>query len=321
MPTKMASRRPRSAWVRVFDREFEMTKGLESAVLKAASRVWAKLARMKGLVDIVNRINLQFDLDQYPKYFILRITYLCPWHALQIGARFKKETQMDEVIRASVAMMKASRFPDDPEYYRDYQSDDGLSWRICMISRAKLPTRFGDFEIYGFHDSRGGLEHTAIVRGQIRGLHDIPVRVHSECHTGDIFGSLRCDCRDQLEAALTYIGACEAGALLYLRQEGRGIGLLNKIQAYNLQDQGRDTVEANEDLGLPAEAREYQAAAAMLSLLGLGSIALMTNNPAKLSALSAAGILISRRIPIVTKPNAHNSRYLTTKKLRMGHLY
>jgi GTP cyclohydrolase II len=218
-------------------------------------------------------------------------------------------------------MMKASRFPDDPEHYRDYQSEDGCTWRISMISRARLPTRFGDFSIYGFHDSRGNLEHTAIVRGEVAGLHDIPVRVHSECHTGDIFGSLCCDCRDQLEAALSYIGSRDAGAVLYMRQEGRGIGLLNKIQAYNLQDQGRDTVEANEDLGLPVEAREYQAAAAMLELLGIGSIALMTNNPAKIAALSDAGILISRRIPVIIKPNIHNSRYLKTKKVRMGHLY
>lgn len=224
-------------------------------------------------------------------------------------------------MQAMEAMMKASRFPDDPDHHREYKSDDGRGWRITMISRAKLPTRFGDFSIYGFYDSRGGLEHTAMVRGSVEGLHDIPVRVHSECHTGDIFGSLRCDCRDQLEAALSYIASCDAGAVLYMRQEGRGIGLLNKIQAYNLQDQGRDTVEANEDLGLPVDAREYQAAAAMLDLLGIGSIALMTNNPSKMTALSNAGILISRRIPIVIEPNVYNSRYLITKKVRMGHIY
>jgi GTP cyclohydrolase II len=228
---------------------------------------------------------------------------------------------VDSAVQATMAMMKASRFPDDAEHYRDYQSEDGQSWRISLISRARLPTRFGDFSIFGFRDSRGNLEHTAIVRGDVNGMSDIPVRVHSECHTGDIFGSLRCDCRDQLEAALSYIGSRESGAVLYMRQEGRGIGLLNKIQAYNLQDQGRDTVEANEDLGLPADAREYQSAAAMLDLLGIGSIALMTNNPAKITALSDAGIRISSRIPIVIEPNVHNSRYLTTKKVRMGHLY
>jgi GTP cyclohydrolase II len=243
------------------------------------------------------------------------------WHSSPGQESVQKGATVDSAVQATVAMMKASRFPDDAEHYRDYQSEDGRTWRISMISRAKLPTRFGDFSIYGFHDSRGKPGTHCHRARRSEGLHDIPVRVHSECHTGDIFGSLRCDCRDQLEAALSYIGSRDAGAVLYMRQEGRGIGLLNKIQAYNLQDQGRDTVEANEDLGLPAEAREYQSAAAMLDLLGIGSIALMTNNPAKLTALSDAGILISRRIPIVIEPNVHNSRYLITKKVRMGHLY
>jgi len=268
-----------------------------------------------------HRINLHIDLDKHSEYFILVSVVSCFGRQVRVKKCLKKETTVDAAAQSTVALIKAPRFPDDSEHTKDYQSSDGRSWRISMVSRANLPTIFGDFSIYGFHDSRGGLEHTAMVRGAVKGQHDIPVRVHSECHTGDIFGSLRCDCRDQLQAALSYIGSCETGAVLYMRQEGRGIGLLNKIQAYNLQDQGRDTVQANEDLGLPAEARDYQAAAAMLMLLGIGSIALMTNNPTKLTELSQAGILISRRIPIVIEPNIHNSRYLATKKVRMGHLY
>ncbi|NCN04814.1 MAG: GTP cyclohydrolase II [Spirochaetales bacterium] len=189
-----------------------------------------------------------------------------------------------------------------------------------MISDALLPTRFGQFSIIGFLDTQGGREHTAIIRGDIRGAEDVPLRIHSECHTGDIFGSLRCDCRDQLEAALTYIGELDRGAVLYLRQEGRGIGLMAKIQAYRLQDHGRDTIQANEELGLPAEAREYGEAVAMMELLGIRSVALMTNNPAKMDGLSNLGFPISRRIPIIIEPNVHNARYLGTKRLSMGHL-
>lgn len=213
------------------------------------------------------------------------------------------------------------RFPESEAFYREYLDSSGVAWKITMVSKALLPTRFGDFTIYGFLDSQGEKEHTAVVRGDVAEGTEVPLRVHSECHTGDIFGSLRCDCRDQLEAALNYIGKQERGAVVYLRQEGRGIGLLNKIQAYNLQDQGLDTVEANLHLGLPAEAREYAGAAAIIDLLGIRSIALMTNNPAKISALTEAGVTIARRQSIVIEPNTHNVDYLSTKKLRMGHLF
>ena len=212
------------------------------------------------------------------------------------------------------------RFPEDSSFFHDYQTSSGETFRLSMISDALLPTRFGEFRIIGFFDTQGGREHTAIIRGNVQDAEEVPLRIHSECHTGDVFGSLRCDCRDQLESALTYIGKVDRGAVLYLRQEGRGIGLLNKIQAYRLQDHGRDTIQANEELGLPAEAREYGEAVAMMKLLGIQSVALMTNNPAKMDGLSKLGFPISRRIPVVIEPNPHNARYLGTKRLSMGHL-
>jgi GTP cyclohydrolase II len=146
------------------------------------------------------------------------------------------------------------------------------------------------------------------------------VRIHSECHTGDVWGSLRCDCRQQLEASLHYVQEQECGVVIYLRQEGRGIGLLNKLRAYDLQDQGLDTVEANQQLGLPTDARTYEAAAAIIRLLGIRSVALMTNNPDKISGLSEAEIPISRRIPLVIRSNTYNQDYLQTKRERLGHL-
>ncbi len=192
--------------------------------------------------------------------------------------------------------------------------------RVRFVARAKLPTRFGDFEIWGFEDLENGKEHTAMVHGAVQGSRDCAVRIHSECHTGDVWGSLRCDCREQLEASLRYVQGQERGVVVYLRQEGRGIGLLNKLKAYNLQDQGLDTVDANRRLGLPADAREYRAAAEILRALGIDSVALLTNNPEKIDGLEREGISVSRRVPLVVASNGHNRRYLATKRERMGHL-
>lgn len=191
---------------------------------------------------------------------------------------------------------------------------------VSLVASSMLPTRYGDFRIFGFYDDRDEKEHTAIVRGDVAGREDVPVRVHSECHTGDVWGSLRCDCRDQLEAAIRYVAAREFGAVIYLKQEGRGIGLLNKIKAYQLQDLGLDTVEANEYLGYPAEARDYPVAARILELLDIRSIALLSNNPDKIAKLEQEGIRITRRVPIVIASNEHNHAYLETKRARMGHL-
>ena len=194
------------------------------------------------------------------------------------------------------------------------------SGEIELISKAKLPTRFGIFTIYGFLDHRDGKEHTAMVRGEVRGTESCPVRVHSECHTGDIWFSLRCDCREQLEASLNYVNSKGLGVIIYLRQEGRGIGLLNKLKAYDLQDQGLDTVDANNHLGLPTDARSYEAAAEIIRLLGIESVALITNNPEKIKGLRDNDVTVTDRIPVIIRSNLHNKRYLQTKMERLGHL-
>jgi GTP cyclohydrolase II len=182
-----------------------------------------------------------------------------------------------------------------------------------------MPSRFGTFRIVAFWNNRDAKEHVAIVHGDILGAQDVATRMHSECLTGDIMGSLRCDCRDQLELALRTIGSLDRGLLLYLRQEGRGIGLINKIRAYALQDQGLDTVEANLALGFRDDERDYAVAAHMLKSLGVKSIKLMTNNPNKMQQLGELGIDVSGRLPHVLPPNKHNQFYLETKANRSGH--
>jgi len=196
--------------------------------------------------------------------------------------------------------------------------NDKLSVRV--VAMAELPTRFGDFHIIAFENNRDGKEHVAITRGDVIGAHDVPVRLHSECLTGDALGSLRCDCRDQLEASLKAIGQMEKGIVLYLRQEGRGIGLTNKIRAYSLQDQGLDTVEANHALGFRDDERDYAVAAQMLHALKIDSVQLMTNNPKKINQLKQYGIRVSDRIPHIMRPNRHNRFYLETKAAKSGHL-
>ncbi len=192
---------------------------------------------------------------------------------------------------------------------------------VQLAAHARLPTRFGEFEIYGFYDAKHDKEHTAIVKGSVSGAEGLPLRVHSQCHTGDVFGSLRCDCREQLEWALRYIEKEGRGAVVYMKQEGRGIGLLNKIKAYRLQELGLDTVEANRYLGYPDDARDYAVAARIIGLLGIKSVALMTNNPDKVTKLEGTGLAITGRIPVVMPPNPHDAAYLETKRERMGHLY
>jgi GTP cyclohydrolase II len=184
---------------------------------------------------------------------------------------------------------------------------------------AALPSRFGDFRAVAFAPDPQGREHLALVRGDVRGASNVPVRVHSECLTGDVLGSLRCDCRDQLIASLEQLGKQPLGILLYMRQEGRGIGLTNKIRAYALQDRGHDTIDANHLLGFGDDQRDYGMAAQMLRALGVGSVDLMTNNPAKIRGLREHGIRIAARIPVVMAPNRHNAGYLATKQQRAGH--
>ena len=213
--------------------------------------------------------------------------------------------------------------PLDDLVVRDQNHDCGGFGihRICVKVEAvaDLPTRFGKFKLVAFWNNRDGKEHLALAHGDIMGAEDLPTRLHSECLTGDVMGSLRCDCRDQLEAGLRKLGSLDRGLLLYLRQEGRGIGLINKIRAYALQDRGLDTVEANIALGFRDDERDYAIAAHMLISLNVGSIRLMTNNPDKIRQLEQHGIKVAGRIPHVMPANEHNRFYLETKAKRSGH--
>jgi GTP cyclohydrolase II len=206
----------------------------------------------------------------------------------------------------------------DPEHACPGLGRDNICVRL--VAMAELPTRFGDFHIVAFENNRDGKEHVAITKGDVIGANDVPVRLHSECLTGDAIGSLRCDCRDQLEAALTTIGQMERGMVLYLRQEGRGIGLINKVRAYDLQDDGLDTVEANLALGFRDDERDYAVAAHMLMSLKIESIQLMTNNPKKIDQLTQYGIKVNGRVPHIMQPNDHNRFYLETKAAKSGHM-
>ena len=189
---------------------------------------------------------------------------------------------------------------------------------IRFVESSKLPTPWATFTLHGFTDD-AGKEHVALTLGDVASGDPVLVRVHSECLTGDALFSQRCDCGAQLEAALQRIAELGCGALLYLRQEGRGIGLMNKIRAYALQDQGADTVEANERLGFAADQRDYGACGVMLAHLGIRRVRLMTNNPRKVAALEGLGFEIVERIPLQTGRNAHNERYLATKAGKLGH--
>ena len=190
-----------------------------------------------------------------------------------------------------------------------------------FVASSKLPTPFGEFKLHGFEDSETGQEHVAITLGDVSGLSPVLCRVHSECLTGDALFSMRCDCGAQLQTALERISECGRGILLYLRQEGRGIGLLNKVRAYELQDQGADTVEANERLGFDADLRDYSICKNMFAHFRVKKILLMTNNPVKVTALTKLGIEIVDRLPLETGHNDHNARYLATKAGKLGHLF
>jgi 3,4-dihydroxy 2-butanone 4-phosphate synthase/GTP cyclohydrolase II len=190
---------------------------------------------------------------------------------------------------------------------------------VERVAEAKLPTAFGEFDVVGYRSLVDEKHHVALVKGEVAGRGDVLVRVHSECLTGDVFHSLRCDCGEQLESALAMIEEEGEGVLLYLAQEGRGIGLLNKLKAYRLQEEGMDTVEANLELGLPADLRDYGIGAQILADLGLSSIRILTNNPKKIRGLEGYGLSVSAQIPIEHAPNEHNERYMRTKARRMGH--
>jgi GTP cyclohydrolase II len=203
----------------------------------------------------------------------------------------------------------AARPVPDPEPQR----------RARLVAEARLPTRYGTFRVVAF-EADDGKEYGAVVKGDVAGHADVPVRLHSECFTGDVMGSVKCDCRDQLEAALEYIGEAERGAVVYLRQEGRGIGLANKIRAYALQDEGLDTVQANLALGFEDDERRYDVAADILAELGIESVQILTNNPNKIAGLGRFGIEVTGRIPLQVATRPENAFYLATKAEKSGHM-
>lgn len=198
--------------------------------------------------------------------------------------------------------------------------DRELCDNILLGTHAGLPTRYGSFRIHAFVCPFSGEEHVALTKGRVAGRENVLVRLHSECLTGDVFGSERCDCGEQLDAAMRRIARAPQGLLLYLAQEGRGIGIANKIAAYHLQDHGIDTVAANEILGFPADLRSYKCAACILRVLGVRSIRLMTNNPRKIEELEAYGVRVTERVPLEVAAKPTNIRYLKTKQQKMRHL-
>jgi 3,4-dihydroxy 2-butanone 4-phosphate synthase/GTP cyclohydrolase II len=191
---------------------------------------------------------------------------------------------------------------------------------VERIAIADMPTKYGPFSAHGYRSVIDGQQHVALVCGEVDGAKDVLVRVHSECLTGDVFGSFRCDCGEQLERAMSQIAQEGTGVLLYLAQEGRGIGLLNKLRAYELQEQGYDTVDANVHLGFPVDSRDYSVGYQILADLGLTSIRVLTNNPRKLEGLEGYGLTVTEQLPIEAEPNTFNAEYLRTKRERMGHI-
>ncbi len=263
----------------------------EGGVLRRAGHTEAAvdLARLSGLAPVAAVSELMHDDGTMMR--LPAIVEFARTHELAVG---------------TIADLIAYRLKHDPF--------------VSRIAKAKLPTRLGAFEIHGFKDELNDNEHLAVTLGTVDDGEPVLVRMHSECLTGDALHSLRCDCGAQRDAALELIAQEGRGVLVYLRQEGRGIGLLNKIRAYALQDDGADTVEANERLNFPADLRDYGIGAQMLHALGVRKLRLMTNNPRKIAALPGYGMEVTERVPLHAGENVHNARYLETKRDKLGHL-
>ncbi len=248
---------------------------------------------------------------------------------LAVLAGFRSAAVLSEIINenGSVSKIEELRRFSEEHNLKIISIADLVRYRhrheklVCCDSSAKIPTDFGEFVAYSYTSLLDSTQHVAFVKGDIKDQKEVLVRVHSECLTGDVLGSRRCDCGNQLSLALERIAKEGCGVLVYLRgHEGRGIGLKHKLRAYNLQDNGCDTVEANEELGLPVDSREYGVGAQILADLGITSMRLMTNNPAKYSGLSGYGLKIVKREPLFSKPTPENLKYLMTKQKKMGHL-
>lgn len=224
---------------------------------------------------------------------------------------------LDLIKFANEHNLKIITIKDLIEYRRKMDEKEILVERVV---ETKMPTRYGDFKMFGFINKLNGEHHVALVKGEINEKNEVLTRVHSECLTGDALGSKRCDCGEQYDEAMKRIAEEGCGILLYMRQEGRGIGLINKLKAYSIQDKGFDTVEANEMLGFPADMRSYDVAAAILKDLGVSKVNLMTNNPRKIDGLESYGIEIVNRVPIQMNHNEKNEFYLQTKKEKLGHM-
>lgn len=299
-----------------------------AVTLKLANQRDAAVPEAPVLIRAADRFDLEAARAVADPALDLAFPMKGPFAAEPLADAQAARTAM-EIARLAGVLPAFLVAPDAADAVQPVSSADLAAWRdtgrLAIATRARLPVAAcEDAQIVAFRSADDMREHVALVIGQQDGDRAPLVRLHSECLTGDILGSLKCDCGPQLDAALDAM-AQEArsggwGILLYMRQEGRGIGLINKLRAYRLQDQGLDTVDANNRLGLPTEARDFPVAARMLDLLGVGTIRLMTNNPGKVDALRAEGIEVAERVAHSLPPNPHNARYLGTKRDRTGHI-
>ena len=267
------------------------------------------------------RVTEIFDITKFPELMDGRLKTLHPKvHGGLLALRDNEEHlgSLRKYGIPTIDLLVVNLYPFEQAILEEKDFSEIVE-KIDVPADAKLPTAHGEFRIRVFHDENTGFDHVALTLGEMNGPDPVLVRVHSECLTGDAFSSSRCDCGPQLDAALKTIQSHGWGCLLYLRQEGRGIGLHAKIQAYNLQDQGADTLDANLMLGHPADARDYTIAAEMLNAVGIADVCLLTNNPDKVESLQNLGITVSQRMPLIVGVVAENRAYLQTKANRMGH--